>query len=573
MSTAVCPGHDMGPNGTQIGSVSKSVNGNKGRKFNHHFSLKDRIRNNQQATTEKHPRADVCNQETRKAAAWAVFQHHTVGVVTLNQAPAIAIRRPSRFKIEAQMRRKISHRSMSDTVAASWDAGSTLFDSFELDSLLKTLDDAVNPAAASQQDTGSDAAVESGAIVTYSQNQWLSRSQPSSQRRGSTLTRQRSLVSLRDIQDIGRLDTVDETRPLETSLDLVPVPHTISYKLADNVNLDELLKPGRGHDDADDDPFAAFSHTPSPFNVRRSARRSFDTSAQSKSGKGGSFEYQRRSKWRTLFRTLHLDGANGLFNRFPGFHSQVAPHDSLKKLERKGDSRRAKSELIDTSYSHEHHNSHSEKPLEVEQADPKNLRVSTHVNPPSSEKNGHRRNNNNNNNDSGFWKFGLKAVFSRTFSRPSHMSIEKESDTEEIAKVHQHQGHNNVDLQLAWTSLNARLHQEHHLQKDHQPGLRKYGKGKNRRGELPNGTVLEAVAHHEHHHHHHHHHHHVPTGDEDYELPLPAITRRISRSSFDEKVRRFSTEDSCIQSPRNSYEQKSTSENQRIRTQLASWEV
>jgi hypothetical protein len=109
-----------------------------------------------------------------KAAAWAVFQHHGGGGgvaaaaaaaatnYSYRQCYGIAVRRATRFKIEAQMKNgggggghhhHHHHAAMpasSTTVCNSggvfmnklhqWDAGSTLFDSYELDALSKQFD-------------------------------------------------------------------------------------------------------------------------------------------------------------------------------------------------------------------------------------------------------------------------------------------------------------------------------------------------------------------------------------------------------------------------------------------------
>lgn len=60
------------------------------------------------------------------------------------------MRRVTRFKIEAQMKHAMAHHSAShmptDTSHVNWDAGSTLFDSFELDSLCKQLGRSFHPA-------------------------------------------------------------------------------------------------------------------------------------------------------------------------------------------------------------------------------------------------------------------------------------------------------------------------------------------------------------------------------------------------------------------------------------------
>jgi len=50
---------------------------------------------------------------------------------------------------------------MPEVVAVRWDAGSTLFDSFELDSLLKTLDQATHPGDHEEEE-------DARAVVVYS---------------------------------------------------------------------------------------------------------------------------------------------------------------------------------------------------------------------------------------------------------------------------------------------------------------------------------------------------------------------------------------------------------------------
>ncbi|XP_024377714.1 uncharacterized protein [Physcomitrium patens] len=542
----------MGPHGTEIGFPSKSPQGKKVKKRNHHFSLKESTKLHS-VPLEKHPKAEVDNQEARKAAAWAVFQHHGGGGI--NQCPAhgSAVRRPSRFKIEAQMKNELAHRSVAQSVAANWDAGSTLFDSFELDSLLRTLDQAANPAGLSQQRRADDGPNESGALVVYSQKSWLSHPQLQPHRQ-EIVHAQRSLPSVRDVDAVGRLDTVDEKRPLKPSKSLLPGPNVVSYKLPGSAKPDNSRKSGHGHDHTEDDPFASFVHTPSPFNARQSARRSFDSSGQVKPAKRDPHDHH-RSKWKNLLHTLHLDGANNLFNRFQGFHAQVAPHDSHKKLDQKAGKSRAKPDHNDVSHGHKHNDhDHSHKLFGKEQDDhrfpAKHLLVSKDVHPtaPSGHEE-HRRSTDH----SHFWKFGLKSVLSKPFSRQASMSSEhEETATEEARK-------SDVDRTLKYK------HHQHNHQDGHEHGHRRHGKGKNHSGEL-SGALPEPATRHRHH-------HHVLPEDEDYELTLPAITRRASRSSFDEQGRRFSMEDGGLKAPRNSLDPSNTYEEQRSRTQLTPWEA
>lgn len=68
-------------------------------------------------------------------------------------------------------------------------------------------------------------------------------------------------------------------------------------------------------------------------------------------------------------------------------------------------------------------------------------------------------------------------------------------------------------------------------------------------------SAIETVSlsHHEHLHYHHHHHHEVPPETGDNELTVQAITRRVYRSSFEEKARRLSIEETGgMKAPRNS---------------------
>ena len=97
-----------------------------------------------------HHRSEADHRETTKAAAWAVFQHHGGGGVHRHHLNGHTMRRVTRFKIEAQMKHAMAHHSTShtptDTSHVNWDAGSTLFDSFELDSLCKQLGRSFHPA-------------------------------------------------------------------------------------------------------------------------------------------------------------------------------------------------------------------------------------------------------------------------------------------------------------------------------------------------------------------------------------------------------------------------------------------
>lgn len=131
----------------------------------------------QVARPKQQPNAadSVQNAETTKAVAWAVFQHNGGGDGRANPGhlhsySPVGVRRPTRFKIEAQMKQEITHRSaMKEVVAVRWEAGSTLFDSFELDSLLKTLDEATHPGDRPKE------AGAAGAVVVYSPKQEISK--------------------------------------------------------------------------------------------------------------------------------------------------------------------------------------------------------------------------------------------------------------------------------------------------------------------------------------------------------------------------------------------------------------
>lgn len=592
----------MGPHGAEIGWPSKSED-RKARVHNHHISLKERFNEYQnRIAQEKHPKAAGGNaHETTKAAAWAVFNHHGGGGVGNSQTHGTAVRRPTRFKIEAQMKHEIAHRSsISESVAASWDAGSTLFDSFELDALLKTLDEAANPAGISQQKQPEEAGL--GAMVVYSQKHWISRPQLNPpQRITDKLQNQRSFPASRNSVDDSRLVTLDETRPLTTGEKELE-QRAVSYKLASNLTLDELYE--QAQKEVEDDPFAAFSHTPSPFNVRRNARRSFDSSFQ---GKGGSQNPLNRSKWKSLLHTLHLDGASGLFHRFQGMHAQVAPHDSQKKLEPRGSRRpsrsvivESKSDLVDGSNSQKQIQRQSQK-SNIDSAradglfdprfDPKNLHISKDVNPPPEKavaKDDRQRS---------FWKSGFKAVLSRPFGRQSSFVTENEEPLIQkpflpasgaARRGDNQQGQKKIDLQAAWlkktdlqsawTSFTATVNRSKDEQQEQ--GRQRARTLKHHSGEQ---SAIEPVSHHEHRYHHHHHHHVSPEG-EDYELTVQAITKRVSRSSFEEKLaRRFSIEDGGMKAPRNSLVttrnsldpslDSSACDHGRVRVHLTPWEA
>lgn len=384
----------MDPHDTDVAWPSKAQD-KKSRNHNHHISLRERIKEYQSRTQEKHPKSQGNAHATTKAAAWAVFQHHGRGGVGLSQTHGSAVRCSTRFKIEAQMKHEIARPSMSKSVTTSWDAESTLFDSFELDSLLKTLDQAANAASVSQQSEGA------GAMVVYSKQHWLSRPDPNPprQRHNHKLQGQRSFPA-RGAVDDERLDTVDETRPSNTSDNDGERP--ASYKIVENLIVDDLFK--KALKDAESDPFANFGHTPSPFNVRRNARRSFDSLLQEKSGKGGARDLNHRSKWKSLLHTLHLDSASGLFN------SQVAPHDSQKKLEEKATRARAKAEATTDVTTRRQKQSIIGGPIDAyfdPRFDPKNLHISMDVHPPALES-----------PPAPSWKLGtLKSMLSRPFSR------------------------------------------------------------------------------------------------------------------------------------------------------------
>lgn len=596
----------MEPLGAEIEVWPSTVEDKKSRAHNHRISWIERLKYQNRIEQETHPKAAGDNvHETTKAVALAVFNHHGGGGVGNSPTLGSAVRRPTRFKIEAQMKHEIAHRSsVSESVAASWDAGSTLFDSFELDALLRTLDEAANPAGISSQ---LEAESGPGAIVVYSQKHWLSRPQLNPQRTNTRLQNQRSFPLTQKSLDDGRLVTLDETRPLQTGEKELE-QRAVSYKLASNLTLDDLYE--QAQKEAENDPFAAFSHTPSPFNVKKNFRRSFDSSFQDKSGKGGSGSPLSRSKWKSLLHTLHLDSASGLFHRFQGFHAQVAPHDSQRKLEQqRGSTRRPSRSMIVESKSsdllgdslrqsqkqNQNPNSDTDGRFDP-RFDPKNLHISKDVNPvpeKPSEKDDRQRNN--------FWKSGFKAVLTRPFGRQSSVvaeseqpliqksllarktdnqqkktdlqsSRQKKSDVQSTRLKKsdlQSAWQKKSDLQSAWTSFMSRS-------KDEDQGRQRARTLKNRTGQQSE----PGVSHHEIHHHHHHHHHHVATEGEDFELTVQAISKRVSRSSFEEKLsRRFTVEDDGIKAPRNSLNtprnsfDPSSAYDDPVRVRLTPWEA
>ncbi|KAG0576889.1 hypothetical protein KC19_5G115600 [Ceratodon purpureus] len=536
--------------GIEIGWPSKKPQEKQSRVHNHHVSLRDRIKELQIRSHGKHPKSGEQghggNKETTKAVAWAVFQHHEGGAGH-SHTHGMAVRRPTRFKIEAQMKQEVAHRSVYEGVVTKWDAGSTLFDSFELSSLMKTLDKAAHAAPASIAEhklshADEDDAIEAGAMVVYtpkSPTHWTSRREahapPERHNLGEAEAR--------------RHDHVDELRPHKAHGESGQGQRAVRYSLNGSAR--------HGRNGGKDDPSSVFGHWSVPKDI---VRRSFDSSTSVKPAKGVSshhhdhdhdhHHHHHHNRWKSLLHTLHLDGAHGLFHGFHKSHTQVAPHDLEKTQHHKSRSHRHKFERTGS-----HSDTHLDKELYDDHFERNDLPVSKDVNPPAEQDDDHHHHHHHHPHPH-FWKFGFKKALTQPFCRSGPLLSDNEGhDHEESSshKSHKKHGHKHADLRAAWSSLTSNLlhlnhHHDHHKH-EHGSGRHEHGSGRHKDGlEGEDHSVIE------HHHHHHHHHHHEPDGEDD-ELTVQAISKRVARLSFDhKKSRRLSIEEGGLKAPRNSLE-------------------
>lgn len=521
--------------GTESSWPSKKSQAKPSRIHNHHVSLREKIEELQSRShgMAHHPKPEQGRggSEMTKAVAWAVFQHHGEGGVGHGHTHGMGVRRPTRFKIEAMTTQELAHRFVYEDLAFKWDAGSTLFDSFELSSLLKTLNEAAHAAVAGTvQKKHAYEAGEAAAIGVYSR--------PKSPTHWTTLAASEHRLGDHGIEGEDRRLVIVHEMPPKVRGEPGQVQHAERYHLTGN----DLQK--HGQQDAKHDS-SVFGHWYAPKNV---VRRSFDSSNHEKPEKEGTsphdHHHHHHNPWKSLLHTLHLDAAHhdghhdqqmwkNLLHalHLDGFrksHTQVAPHDLVKTQEHKGRSKSQKFEHRVGSHSDEH----------LERND---LPVLKDVDPPASDNekqddHHHHHGHHHHRHHPHFWKFGFKTALTKPFCGPGHLLSDSEGSDSES-----HQGEG-PDSESHRGHKGHKGHKKHHGYKHADLHRSPYGSKKDdHQGDEQ--SVIE-----------HHHHHHVDGEGEEMEITMQAILKRIARTSLFDKTRRLSIEDGGLKAPRNSLE-------------------
>lgn len=460
--------------------------------------------------------------ETIKAAAWAVFQHNNGGGSNGNRHPGyVLIRQATRFKIEAQMQKELERRAMAEEALPSWDAGSTLFDKYELDSVFKHLDLAYQSIDTQHQADNSKYYDETAAEpAPITKNRYTNAHHDSPR-----LDRRNWLETVNESQRFrgSYLESVDESLPLANA----------GYDHDVNVyRHEEPLKPKLDMDMEKSDEvgkevvpqgkvFQAMQLMPSRWNVLNGRRCSFDTSPDEvqKTSK-----QSRKSKLLGIFRSK--PGKDGK----PSRQARIVPDDSSskpKKTHRRSRDLAVKSVVAD--------------PHDSDSSDSGNGDGEEHHHPRKGQ------------------APRLKKPSVPRFSRAVRLSSDMSNpNAEEGLRNHLRHGtltygHRHAPAAAAPGSPTTRSKTSYSLNVTSpvQTPRRSMLDG-SREGFDPDNS---QEFHHEYHHHHHHHHHHIDD-DDDYELTVPDIVRRVSRKSFEEMAHRFSIEESTagMKAPRNSLE-------------------
>ncbi|CAK9237611.1 unnamed protein product [Sphagnum troendelagicum] len=502
---------------------------------------------------------------TTKAAAWAVFQHHGGSSGNYNRIYGLAVRRPTRFKIEAQMKSGGRHGVATTVLCSSssstannlqWDAGSTLFDSYELDSLSKQFDQAFllpssRSAATSPPEEPLPARItlasidETHPVVEDDTTLGMSSSPFSRQlaaasrdhhARGVFLPSLRmmrdcaedayNLVELQHhgLQPIWPNSSTHETTEETTSSEIMgsrvlqlqqqqPSPDESSSTLsvaAEEEIEDTLLKNS-----------FQFAHTPNPLNLsQRRSRRSQDKSSALQDPDGTmrqSFQERLRSFFHKARISPHQDSS-----------STTTAHKDSHRRGRKSYTSSPGDSLSHYGWSYVDED-HNRIPEEL-----------------SSSENRHRR------RLLAFLR-KMRAHKKRGAADPLEAEPPAAATVAISCDCHKLSKHTKGERSFSLLSVSKALQSLPH----HYLGGGASSELGNRQQQQEQGS---SVSEHEHHHVYHHHHHHVVMQQQqkDYELTLQDIDRRVLRKSFEEKARRISMEEhgsSSFKVPRNSLEE------------------
>lgn len=464
----------------------------------------------------KHRSEDADNQETTKAAAWAVFQHHGGSVNRPTGLTCGAVRRASRFKIEAQMKQEMAHHSASvpstDAAANNWDAGSTLFDSFELDSLCKQLGHSFHPQPVSSFD-GEDEEADHAASMDAGTRHGYHYDEESEEyvKDGHRHSNFQQYASGRRKQ----LDLIDDVLPIVVYEGPVGKDNATGRSATSHGKL-----------------LSAFSW----WSMSKSRRRRSLEKKNSDDEESPKEAIHHKSKWKlsNIFHPSHHDVAHVLHSP-----KRIVPHEySLEKGGHKSGRGNSIAKIIDIDNKFYNHPSKQEKigygaPRSDVDYIAKDVDLPRGVDKREADFYDHD-DDDHQQHFSHALKSGLRMVLPPSLCRPLHGFGAADSDMEDVTVYNQTQPASNKGSRqhqhyYGGHGGNLHYHQDEEDQEDSEP---------------------------DYHHHHQHYVHQQAEDHQDYELTVQAIVRRVPRKSFEEMIsyRRLSTEESGVKAPTSSLE-------------------
>lgn len=516
--------------------------------------------------------------ETVKAAAWAVFQHNNEGSNSNRHGHGdrVLVQQATRFKIEAQMKNELERRCMATEALPSWDAGSTLFDKYELDSVFKHLDFA-SQSADTHHKVSSDGSerydnttTEPAPIASspgsnyhyadahaqrpeqYSRGDKRSRNGYGSSNAGRPNEQHDWLETVDESQRFrgSYLESVDESLPLATAgsedakivYGLGAELESPKPKLVMNIDMyddlckdvQEIVPPGKVF------KTMQFLHTPNRWNMLNGRRCSFDTSPDDVQK---STKQSRKSKLLAIFRSKSAKDVTGAPK--PTRQARIVPDDSAhkgRKARPHGALRKSGELVVSTADPHDSDSSDSASGDGYELA---------HEWYPASKGAGVTQ------GPAVALKSGSHMVRVPNFSRAVRLSSDmRNPNAEEGLRDHLRHG------KLTYGHGAHGAHGRHGLPAPTRKAL--YSLNVTSPVQSPRRSMLNGSRedvelddtqqyHHEYHHHYHHHHHHIAHQDDDYELTVQDIVRRVPRKSFEELAHRLSIEENTgSKAPRNS---------------------
>lgn len=529
--------------GTEIRWPSKISQAKQSRIDNHRNNLHERVKEIHTRLLQKAQCLEAefhGNPEITKAVAWAVFQHHCREGMS-HFHPHFTVRQPSRFKIEALMQHAIAQESSSDALTTRWGGRSTLLDSFEVDSLMKALNQVMFLAKGNRTEnvTGDweDHAEGPGAMVVYSPEHQVSRPsvpQALPQRFTHGFHCRKLPVPRDSVEDI-RLRSVDVMPQSPCAEGYIP-PR----------NGNNLCK----HHDADREDglsSATFGPTSNPILVKEKGSRRHNSFKERFAREGAhSHHDHHHNKWKSFLHALHLDRPHG--GLFHGSHkslAQVVPFESSKRQERKDGDHKPYEE------SYHSHGGHSDVSSEEFDShfERNDVHISKNVDAPHDEDVADHHHHHHPH----FWKFGFKSVISHSFFRHKHLLNETMGHDLEVHPHRAHKHHHGHHHKHFWPSIKSIL-RHHHREDDH--GHRNHSHRHDKKHDSILGYNQQGLEReHREYSHRHYHDHHAHSESEEDELTIKALARQSSRCKFEEKTQRLSIEE-CGSSkvPRNSLE-------------------